>query len=783
MAKSDATNFKAYLLAGASLLASTLLTTAAQAENADKAVSLPDAAEPGAQVDQILITARRREEKLQDVPITVSAISGQVLRTERLDRVADYAAKIANFGALQQNTRVSTLTVRGLGGNANSDGSEAGVGLIVDGVFFTHPGFSWLDFVDLDHVELARGPQGTLLGKNTTLGALVVSTKGPSYRPDAMFSVTASSHDRYQLRANVSGPIVTDKVAGRLTLYGDTGGGWIRNKADGKDYLDNHRWALRGQLQFDPNPSFTDRLIVEHYDTREYNNYYPPVGDPSNYVNGAPRNGWARRLLSAFGYVPSYDITDANLDTQERLISKTDGVSNIAELKLGANTLTSVSAWRRLYYRPANDSDYTPYPIFRSGYDVDVDQFSQELRLASPTGGKVDWQTGIYLLRQQVRSNYRIQLLSKATAFFLSPLLPQAILNGVESDQIGAADTTSAAVFGQAAWHISERATFTAGLRYTQETRQATNNAFSFGGVALTGGLAPYAPFRAAAVGAAYALEDRKKDGSVSWLINPSYKISDRVLAYASASYGEKSGAANLGAKVDDRLIIGPEKSTDYELGLKTTLANGRAVLNANVYNNTIDGYQATLSDPAGATTRSYLANVGKVRLRGVEVEGSAQVSDRLNLSFSTAWGDAIYVSYRNAPPPAELTYAGAPLSVNLSGKTAPFAPKWTGNLSARWDEPLANGMSFFAYANESWRTRVHLHALSPYGRQEGYALTNAGIGLRGNNDRWSVTVWSKNLFDKRYAVAFSAATAITPYTAILGDPRTVGVTLTTQPF
>jgi len=766
------------LLAGASALGG-LLTLAPPAQAVERAAAdVADAA-----VDQILITARRREEKLQDAPITVSAVSGQVLRTERLDRVADYAAKIANFAALQQNTRVSTLTVRGLGGNANSDGSEAGVGLIVDGVFFTHPGFSWLDFVDLDHIELARGPQGTLLGKNTTLGALIVSTKAPSYRPEATISATAASHDHYQLRANLSGPIVADKIAGRLTLYGDTGGGWIRNKADGKAYLDNHRWAVRGQLLFDPNPSFSDRLIVEHYDTQEYNNYYPAVGDPLTYVNGTARGGWARKLLTGFGYTPSYDVKDADYDTQKRLVAKTDGFSNIAELKIGDYGLTSVSAWRRLYFRPYNDSDFTPFPIFRAGYHVDVDQYSQELRLASPTGGKVDWQAGIYLLRQEVRSNYRVEFLPKASAFFLSPLLPSAILDGVETDQIGVADTTSAAIFGQGTWHVSDRAALTAGLRYTHEDREASNTVVSFGGAALSGPLAPYAAYRAAVTGPAYAVRGENKDGSVSWLINPSYRISDTVLAYASASYGEKSGAANLGAKVGDSIIIGPETSTDYELGIKATLAGGRATLNANLYHDTIDGYQATLSDPNSTNGRSYLANAGKVRLKGIEVEGAAQVTERLNLSFATAWGESIYVSYKNAPPPTERTYAGAPASVDLSGKQVPFAPNWTGNISARWEQPLADGLSLFAYANETWRSRTYLHPLSSYGRQEGYALTNAGIGLRGRGDRWSVTLWSKNLFDKRYAAGFSGATAVTPYIAILGDPRTVGVTLTAKPF
>ncbi len=782
------------LLAGASLLACALATSTAQARALGEAdqgdgdlVAAANAAGPDvatsdeASIEPIIVTARRREEKLQDVPITVSAVSGQVLKTERLDRVADYAAKIANFTAVQQNARVSTLTVRGLGGNANSDGSEAGVGLIVDGVFFTHPGFSWLDFVDLDHIELARGPQGTLLGKNTTLGALIVTTKAPSYRPEATISATASSNERYQLRANVSGPIVADKIAGRLTVYGDTGGGWIHNKIDGKDYLDNHRWAARAQLRFDPNPAFSDRLIIEHYDTEEYNNYAPPVADPLTYVNGTARNGWARRLANGFGYTPSYDVLDANLDTQDRSISRTDGLSNQADFKIGDHSLTSISAWRRLYFRPYNDSDNSPFPIFRAGYDVDVDQFSQELRLASPTGGRLDWQTGVYLLKQRVRSAYRMQLQAKATAFFLSPSLPSAILDGVGSDQLGTADTASAAVFGQGTWHLSERAALTAGLRYTREDRQASNTAFSSGGATLAGALAPYAAYRAAFTGTGYRVAGDKQSGSVSWLINPSFQIRDNVLAYASASYGEKSGAANLGAKAGDSIIIGPEKSTDYELGVKTTLAGGRATLNANLYRDTIDGYQATLSDPANG--RSYMANVGKVRLQGIEVEGAAQVTAHLHLSFATAWGEAIYVSYKNAPPPAEYTYAGAPVSVDLSGKQAPSAPNWSGNLSARWEQPLASGLTLFAYANEVWRSRTSLHPLSSYGREPGYALTHAGIGLRDHDERWSVTLWSRNLFDKNYLAGTGASSAATPYVAILGEPRSLGVTLTAKPF
>lgn len=731
-------------------------------------------------VSDVVVTVRRREEKLQDVPIAVSAVSGQVLAEERLDRVADYAAKIANFSALQQNTRVSTLTIRGVGGNANSDGSEAGVGLIVDNVFFTHPGFSWLDFVDLESVELARGPQGTLLGKNTTLGALVVTTRKPSFTPDATVAVTASERDRYQLRANLSGPLADDYLAGRLTVYRDTGGGYVDNKADGETYLGNNRWAVRGQLLF-RSGDFTNRLIGELYGTKEYNNVYPPAADPLTFVNGANRNGWQRKLQTAFGYTPSFNIRgETDLDTQDRIVSRTKGLSNQADWALGGYTLTSITAWRQLYFRPYNDSDYTPYSIFRAGYDVDVDQYSQELRLASPTDGAVDWQAGVFLLKQQVASTYRTLFYKDATAFLLSTALPSTVLDGLETIQRGRAKTFSAAVFGQGTWRFSASGAITAGLRYTAEDREASNEALSFGGASLPATLAPY---RAAVAGAAFKVEGQKDSGAVSWLINPSWKLSEDALLWASVSRGEKSGAANLGARPGDAIIIRPEVSTDYEAGVKSTLWDGRATLNVGVYNNEIEDYQATLTSLVGTTPRSFLSNVGKLRLRGIEVEGQAQLSDAWRVSFSAARGEAKYVSYKNAPPPIELTYTGAPLSVDLSGTQAPGAPKFTAQISLNYEAPLTSNLVLFGYLNEAWRSDTYLHALSSYGRQEGYGLTHAGVGLKTADGRWAAQLWARNLLDQDYVAAYGAASANTPYIAILGEPRTVGLTLTAKPF
>lgn len=734
--------------------------------------------------NEILVTARKREERLQDVPVAISAISGEELSTQHLDRVADFAAKLPNFAAVQQNTRVSGLYVRGLGGNANNDGAESGVGLIVDNVFFTHVGFSWLDFVDLDHVELVRGPQGTLLGKNTTIGALVVTTKRPSFDPELNLEAGYANNNRFQIRANATGPLVGDTLAYRVTGYVDRSDGWAVNAFDGKKFLDVNRWSARGQLLFQSG-GVTSRLIAEHYETEEYNNYYPPFADATTFANGTVRAGaWENKVRSIFGYAPSYEIgKNSNVNTQDRIISRVNGVSNELNIDIGDHVLTSVTAWRQLYFRPYNDSDNTPFSILRAGFDVDVDQYSQEVRLASPTGGVFDYQVGGFFLREDLVSNNRAIFQSDATRYFLTGALPApallpAILDGVEYGQYGKLKVTSWALFGQGTIHATDRLALTAGLRFTNEKKEASNTATVTGGAALPPTLAPARTAIVNAFGGVFSVADERTNKSWSWLVNPSFKVSDDVLLYASASYGEKSGAANLGATPGKPVIIAPEKSTAYEAGVKTSFAGGRATLNANLYWNDIKGFQATQIDPGRLALGSFLGNAGRVRLRGVEVEGGARLGGGLSLSFSGAYNDAKYRSYTNAPVPVEFTYAGGPTSVDLTGERVPGSSRWSGQASFNYEAPVSDRLDLTAYANQTYRTATNLlNPISSYGRQEGYGLTNAGIGVKSSDGSWSLTLWGRNIFDKRYAVGIGAASAVSPFIKVLGDPRTYGVT------
>ena len=774
------------LLATTALATPVLAATAAPLPTAAEAAAAPDAPTDSGSGEAILVTARHRNEKLIDVPIAISVVSGKELAAKHLDRIADFAVRVPNFSALQQNTRVSGLFIRGLGGNASNDGAEGGVGLIVDNVVFTHVGFSWLDFVDLDSIEVARGPQGTLLGKNTTIGAVIVKTQKPSFTPSATATATYGDRGLWQLRANATGPI-TDKLAVRVTAATSQGGGWVNNAVDNVKYLNNNRWSVRGQLLWEPTSAISDRLIAEHYETHEYNNFYPVAGDILNNLklDGtvlSPRTGsWTSKVTQNLHLPVNYHAPyNANDDTQGRLTSRVDGVSNEADIDLGGPTLTSVSAWRRLYFRPYNDSDYTPAPVDRNGYDVDVNQYSQEIRIASPTGKRIDWTVGAYYLHEDLESKLRTIYFADASAFLLGAATPSALLNGLEVDRDGKLKVDSIAGFGQTTWHVTSSLSLTTGVRYTSERKSATVVGSYFGG----------ANPPAAVTGAPYAIAADVVHGSWSWLANPAWRVNEHVNIYGSASYGEKSGAVNTAATAAQAnvLIVQPEKSTDFEAGVKTSFAGGRLTANLNVYNDTISNYQDAQVDQSQPLLSSYLANVGKVRLRGVELETTAEPVDGVTLFANGAYNDAKYLAYANAPAPLEFQaylagvqkVAAGVTTLSLTGYQLRNAPRWTLDGGVDLDRSITPTLNLTGYWNVAYRSRTNLvNSRSVYYWQPGYALVNAGIGLKTPDGKWSAELWSKNLFNKLYATTFQAASPTTPINEIFGDPRTFGISVT----
>lgn len=786
------------------------LAAPAQAAEVSAAAPAPaaDVAELEADGEAITVTARHREERLIDVPLAISAVSGKELNAQHLDRLADYAAKIPNFSAFATNPRVATVNIRGLGGNASNDGAEGGVGVIVDDVFFTHVGFAWLDFVDLESVEVARGPQGTLLGKNTTIGAVVVRTAKPSFDPSLSATATIGNYGRYQIRANATGPI-NDTLAYRVTVAGDTGGGWITNRANGQKLLDNNRWSIRGQLLFTPSATVTDRVIAEHYNFSEYNNHTSPVGDlASNYrtdgtVLGARAATWTKAVARLSpGYTPDLGGPDnADVDTLGRTRQRVTGLSNALDVDFGFAKLTSVTAWRSLWFRPQNDFDLTPSPAWDTGFNVDVDQYSQELRLASQGAAGTEWQAGVYYLHEDLVSENYNRFFSGASAFFniLGASPTPAALNGLTLSKPGRVKVDSGAVFGQVTQHFTERLSLTGGLRLTRERKRLDVSAdvvvgpTGFAAASLSAADLAYRDtiLSAAVLGGPYAtntLSDTRN--FVSWLVNPAFKPTDDTLLYLAVSGGSKSGAVNTTAGpaliAAGKAIIAPEKSFDIEFGLKSSWFDKQLDLNINVYRNDIRDYQAAQIDPANAALGSILGNVGKVRLQGVEVESNLHLGKAVTLSGNVAYNDARYRQYDNAPAPVEFqTYlagiqgvAARATTLSLTGYQVIGVPKWTANATLSFDQPVGGSVNVFGYVNENWRSATQLiNPRSQFGFQGAYGLTNVGLGFKAEDGNWSVNLWSRNLFKKQFAIGYGAPSAFTPVLKYWGETRTWGLT------
>lgn len=776
--------------------------------------AVAESADASADGGEIIVTARHREERLQDVPVAISAVAGEELNGQHLDRIADYAAKIPNFSAFASNPRVATVNIRGLGGNASNDGAEGGVGVIVDDVFFTHVGFSWLDFVDLESVQVARGPQGTLLGKNTTIGAVIVRTAKPSFDPSLTVTGTVANRDRWQIRANATGPLIADKLAARITFSGDTGGGWVTNVFNGDKLLDNNRWSVRGQLLFTPSQNVSNRIIAEHYDFAEINNHTSPLEDltrnlyigdtsgahPDNSVFSPRTGNWTNAVARvAPTYVPNFNGPhNANFDTLRRTRQKVDGISNHLDVDFGGAKLTSVTAWRKLWFRPENDFDLTPYPVVDLGFDVDVSQISQEVRLASPSGGTLDWTLGAYYLHENIVSDFHQRFFANASKFYISAAADAALLNGITYSKRGEVTIDSGAVFAQATLNLTDRFNLTSGLRFTREgkTLDVVGRTLFGAGSTPDASLSPLALATRAGVianfGGTYPDARLKDTGNYwSWLVNPAFKVSDDVLLYFVASGGAKSGAANTTANTAliaaGKALIQPEKSLDFEAGVKSSWLDRRLDVNLNLYSNTITDYQAGQIDPNALALGSILGNVGKVRLRGFEFESAIRPIDGISLTANVAYNDAKYLSYANAPAPTEYQaylatvqgVAARSTVLSLTGYQVIGAPKWTANGTASFDLPISGSVNVTGYVNLNYRSRTALiNPRSQYGWQEGFILTNAGFGFKGADGNWSANIWGKNLFNKDYAIGYAAASAVTQLLKYYGEPRTFGLTV-----
>ncbi len=759
------------------LLAGSASWTHGYAADAETAAPVP-AGKPaanGSQLETVTVTTRRREESSQDVPTPMSVVSGQNLETQRVYRIQDLQQLVPSVNVAYMHARQSSVSIRGLGNNPASDGLEGSVGLYIDNVYLGRPGMAVFDLMDIEQLEVLRGPQGTLFGKNTTAGVINISTRAPTFTPERSIETSVGEDGYFQTKGTLSGPL-NDQLAGRFSAYRTRSDGDIKNEYDGHDLNGGSRDGFRAQLLFKPNEDFNLRWIGD------YNEEDSSAGTRVLYNTGPTINGvnlYQARANAAGATLVKGSHRKVNLDNDQHVTVHQGGTSVEANWTLPSDfTLTSISSYRFWNFTPRNDDGLNVPASYNAGVSVEDKQYSQEFRLASPKGEFFDYVVGAYYFGSDLDNKSFAYYGPQADIW--NGTAPGALAN-VTSVGNGHIKTDSFALFAQGTWHLTERLDFTAGVRGTYEEKSAwvTRNA-PVGGAAVTGAAATARRGRA---GAYNSGDLNQYSSSPSGLLNLSYRITDDVLGYATLSHGEKSGGVNLAvgsAPVAgaDSLLIGTERANNAELGFKSTLWDHRLQLNANVFWTQVNAYQTNAYDAENRV--QYLTNAGSVRSRGVEFESTVIPLRGLTLNINGSYNDVSYLSYKDAPCPPEVSQApGAPASCDLSGHQVVGASKWIGNANGEYKWNLDNGFEPYVTASYAFRSKaVGTVEDSDYGQIPSYAVVNFSTGLRGdfNQGQWDVSLWLKNAFDKTYYTTLWTG-GNGGYEGLLGTPRTLGVT------
>ncbi|AMQ85664.1 MULTISPECIES: TonB-dependent receptor [Pseudomonas] len=727
------------------------------------------------QLETVTVTTRRREESSQDVPTPMSVVSGTTLETQRVYRIQDLQQLVPSVNVAYMHARQSSVSIRGLGNNPASDGLEGSVGLYIDNVYLGRPGMAVFDLMDIEQLEVLRGPQGTLFGKNTTAGVINISTRAPSFTPERSIETSVGEDGYFQTKGTLSGPL-NDQLAGRISAYRTRSDGDIKNEFNGHDLNGGSRDGFRAQLLFKPNENFNLRWIGD------YNEEDSSAGTRVLYNTGPTINGvnlYSARAAAAGATLVNGSHRKVNLDNDQHVTVHQGGTSVEANWTLPSDfTLTSVSSYRFWNFTPRNDDGLNVPATYNAGVSVEDKQYSQEFRLASPKGEFFDYVLGAYY--------FGSDLDNKSFAYYGPQAdiwngTPRGALANVNSVGRGHIKTDSFALFAQGTWHLTPRLDFTAGVRGTYEEKNAwVNRDAPVGGAAVTGAAATA---RRGRTGAYDSGDLNQYSSSPSGLLNLSYRFTDDLLGYATLSHGEKSGGVNLvvgsaptaGA---DSLLIGTERANNAELGFKSTLWDRRLQLNANVFWTQVNAYQTNAYDDVNRV--QYLTNAGSVRSRGVEFESTVIPLRGLTLNFNGSYNDVSYLSYKDAPCPPEVSQApGAPASCDLSGHQVVGASKWIGNANGKYEWNLDNGLQPYVTGSYAFRSKaVGTVEDSDYGQIPSYAVVNLSTGLRGdfNQGQWDISLWLKNAFDKTYYTTLWTG-GNGGYEGLLGTPRTLGVT------
>jgi iron complex outermembrane receptor protein len=753
------------------------------------------APKPLASGDRVVVTARRVEEDVQDVPIAVAVLSSDFLSDTGSSNAGRLKELVPSLQFYSTNPRNSAINIRGLGSpfGLTNDGIEQGVGLYIDGVYYARPAAASLDFIDVERVEVLRGPQGTLYGKNTTAGAINVTTKAPEFTPATDVELTYGNLGLLQAKATTTGPL-TDNIAYRLSFSGTQRDGVLQDVVRKDDLNDQNNIGFRGQLLWDATNDLTVRFAAD-------NTVQRPEGYASIFAGVVPTQRPLNRQYAAqaafFNYAPpSTNAFDrlSDLDTPHRSYQELGGASVSVDWEVGPGTLTSITGWRYWNWDPSNDRDFLGLPITTISANPSKQyQWQQELRYAGDLGDSIDYVVGAFWFNQVTKTLGRQEQGAAAWRFLLNPNAAAAtpgLLTGYGQKTDILSDHTSAALFSNVNWKITDQLTISPGLRFNYDEKNGHYIATVYGGLDTSGANATSVALRALqrSVLSPQNYESSGSDDNLSGQLTVSYDFADNIHAYATYATAFKTfGLNNNGVPLDSLgnvavqlATVKPEDEKHFEIGVKTNPLPG-VTANIAAFQTTIDDYQVNVVNGQVGVLRGYLANAEQVIVKGVEFDGSAKVGDNFSVYANLAWTDGKFEKFTGAPPALEDS-GGAVQVVDASGTRLPGLSEWAGSLGGEYTLPgefSKRAGEYFAAVDASFRSDFSSSPTeSDYLNIDSYTLLNARFGFRGD-DGWDLYAWGRNILDEEYFEILSQGGSSSGYYAGLpGDPRTYGVTL-----
>jgi iron complex outermembrane receptor protein len=765
-------------------------------------LSFPVAAQnSGLLLEEVIVNAQKRAQSLQDVPLAITAVSQELMYDRNVYDIVDLQRLVPSLTVVKGYNRANgtPIIIRGMGTIAAQPAFEGSVGVYIDGIYRSRPGMALTGMLDMGSVEVLRGPQGTLFGKNTTAGAMTLTSNEPQEEFGYGAEVTLGDYDRRRFSGYVTGPL-GENLTARLAFLGDESDGFTKALFDHDDYGGYDTLSGKASFIWTPTERLSAKLIVDVSDADEvccFGNPVPFQRDMS-LTDGAFTDYYREAAQANFNTdIDLMNLDPDDLENQNNVQPENDtqeeGLVLDLIYELDSVNVQSLTGLRNWEYRSEGGFDFGPVDIGHLQENYDVDSFSQEFNITGSAEwgaiGEVDYVTGIYYAFEQYQQHRKFdagpdqagiwELFWPAQAEVDEPLL-RALLGGGDwategmaiGDVLHKLETETMAAFAHVTAALTDQVTLVVGVRYTDEEKTMDRQNLLYSDVQdysdymqqyMLGGYMLGANIAGPDIdGEKYEDDEWTYDIKLQYFVNPGTQV------YGGYSRGFKSGGIGMdpeagggqpsgqnSALVFNILELGngtgfadaedifyqPEYVDTWELGLKTDIQGGRGILNLALFYNELDDNQFSVFSGTGFR----VLNASSADILGVEVESFLAVTENLLASASVTWLDT---EYGDDVPEAGLD------GFSPAGRELTLAPEWAGVIGLDYTRPLSELLELKLNANWSYRDKHYL-SYDIQEQQSGYGLVGLQLGLGQQSGQWDVRLWCSNCLDENYAVGY----------------------------